>query len=160
MVITYIPPKIKASTREIAIQKGKYIVGYMAHYFHEDVQTLKEYPVNLEVQSEETNNTYIIQQDIETKNKWTIFQAGKQIGEIAANRTKKFKLEASIINKEVIKVEAGFKGTGRINKNGVTAVKGLFQHKIKIDTIEELREIDSALLTSIVHVFWCSHTAK
>ncbi|GGF13035.1 hypothetical protein GCM10010954_09680 [Halobacillus andaensis] len=164
MLITYIPPKSGSSTREMAIQKGKYIIGYMSRYFHDwEGQTAcsEHEEVNLEVQSEETNQEYTIQQVSKDRLRgleWTIFQMGKPIGRIETpnGSSKKHRIIAVLLDHEPIKVEATWKKTGRINKKGSTAIKGFFQHKIHIESLQELKDLDAALLASIVHVFWSS----
>ncbi|MCP3026375.1 hypothetical protein [Halobacillus sp. A5] len=159
-MITYIPPRLKASTREIAIQKGKYIVGYMTPYYY-DVEGPLYREVNLEVQSEETNYAYTIHQNNDSLNKgrkWSIFKEGKQIGTIDSpeNSMKKHRIDAAIFNHDPIKIEATWKKTGRINRSGATKVKGMFNHKVQIEASEELIKVDTALLASLVHIFWCS----
>ncbi|MFG6149173.1 hypothetical protein [Halobacillus sp. B23F22_1] len=164
-MITYIPPKSVSSTREMAIQKGKYIIGYMSRYFQdwESLTASREHKeVNLEVLSEETNQEYTIQQvsgDRLRGLEWTIFQWGKPIGKIGASNgsSKKHRIIAELLDHEPIKVEATWKKTGRINKKGSTVIKGFFQHKVQIESMQELKSLDAALLASIVHIFWSSN---
>ncbi|MFC7321310.1 hypothetical protein [Halobacillus campisalis] len=160
MVITYIPPKLETSTREIAIQKGKYIIGYMQRY-QQGIEGQLNTGVNLEVVSEETNDEYTIQQELFHSNGglvWTIFKDEVVIGDIQSNPdgTKKHRIIANVKGHLPIQVTSTWKRTGKINKKGSTVIKGLFNHKIQIDSLHELKEVDSSLLASIVYIFWSS----
>ncbi|WP_082234508.1 hypothetical protein [Halobacillus massiliensis] len=151
MKIKYSPAKL-GITDDIAIHKGKYIIGWMNRFFHALPERNKEQEVSLEVVSEETKETYTIQQET-GKKIWTVFRKDKPIGSILIQEGKKHRLLVTLEEHSPFLIESTWKKTGRIDKEGTTIMKGIWFPKIHIDMAHDM---DSVLLASLVHIFWAT----